>query len=88
MSEPRAKCAWCGKEPYVYTEPNRITCVNSSGDCVFAYFWDVYSDPASWNKKQERILAHRRKDFEAGWLKSHPVLSFVKAFDDYIKGER
>lgn len=61
-TEKNAPCAWCGNVPeYVEAwdmwQHPRTGCIEAVGQ-FFA--------PADWDNRQERILARRRADFEAG----------------------
>ncbi len=79
------KCAWCGKAPDVLDD-GTILCARCPGSPSFR-------DPSGehWNPLQVRILAVRRKDFEAGAnygeraAKDYTEDNVEEAFDDYVK---
>lgn len=70
MSEEKPlPCAWCGKEPrakkHVLEDRIDIQCL---GPCPSPTLnMPFASGSYNWNMLQSRILAQRRKDFEAGW---------------------
>lgn len=79
------KCAWCGKEPthvigYGYTGLSKCLCIY------------MLCDAHEWNDFHTRIMAQRRKDFDAGYQlaaehEGNQTGCNFDSFDDYIKGE-
>lgn len=78
-------CAWCGKEPRHNEDYDIHWC--GSPPCP-AY---EGLDPClSWNDTQQRILAQRRKDFEAGHYcaSTGEFMPEKNDFDDYLARTR
>lgn len=85
MSEHVEPCGWCGKQP----EHNTWIAYCRTPECV--NFAIVSHGREAWNARQERILASRRADFEAGrehWMDYDDVCFQHSDFDDYIAGDK
>lgn len=80
-------CAWCGKPQILRFRPAVVIPIC---DCFATDDNDTAWSLESWNDLQRRILAQRRKDFEAGrHVEVNPLNGqSLSTFDDYLASEK
>lgn len=83
MSDEAVPCGRCGKEPEVLAPSWPDIVWRSDSDCLERVSWEL----PEWNARQARILAARRKDFEAGasLCGVYGRQAIEQAWDIYIK---
>lgn len=74
-------CAWCGKD--ARQSAHYAWCDNK--DCPESQLPGT-NFISSWNDRQRRILAARRKDFDAGVNSVDKHGECMGTFDDYLRG--
>lgn len=67
--ETPVPCGWCGKQPTLV--PYGKGTVFSECDCLGAPEFNWVYNVDEWNKLQRKIVAARRKDYEAGYVQGY-----------------